>query len=137
MQESSNSKITIWKLAVKVSFYVFLILIPITILGYFILPWLIEILFPSYIDGIFAAQLATIAGLFSGASIGFVTSLNTMKAFKHIGILSVARAIVFYGLIFSFAMQMDVLDGVAYGVLFSEIVYFVMAVIISRHYFKN
>ena len=131
----SNSKETIWKLAVKVSFYVFLILIPISAIGYFLMPWLIESIFPDYTEGVFAAQLATIAGLFSGASIGFVTSLNTMKAFKHIGTLSIARAIVFYGLIFSFAINMNVLDGVAYGVLFSEIVYFVMAVIIARHYF--
>lgn len=131
----SNSKKKIWRLAVKVSFYVFLILIPITTIGFFIIPWLIESIFPNYIEGVFAAQLAIISGLFSGASIGFVTSLNTMKAFKHIGTLSIARAIVFYGFIFSFAFNMNVLDGVAYGVLCSEIVYFVMAVIIARHYF--
>ncbi len=131
----SDSKLKIWKLAVKVSLYVFLILIPIAVIGYFLLPWLVEMLFPNYVEGVFAAQLATIAGLFSGASIGFVTSLNTMKAFKHIGLLSIARAIVFYGLIFGFATQMNVLDGVAYGVLFSEIVYFIMAVVITRHYY--
>lgn len=132
----SNSKITIWKLAVKVSFYVFLILLPITAVGYLLMPWFINNIFPNYTEGIFAAQLATIAGLFSGASIGFVTSLNTMKAFKHIGVLSITRAVVFYGLIFSFAINMNALDGVAYGVLFSELVYFIMAVIVSRQYFK-
>lgn len=132
----SNSKITIWKLAVKVSFYVFLILLPITAVGYLLMPWFIKNIFPNYTEGIFAAQLATIAGLFSGASIGFVTSLNTMKAFKHIGVLSITRAVIFYGLIFSFAINMNALDGVAYGVLFSELVYFIMAVIVSRQYFK-
>lgn len=132
----SDSKIMIWKLAVKVSFYVFLILLPITAMGYLLMPWLINSMFPNYTEGIFAAQLATIAGLFSGASIGFVTSLNTMKAFKHIGVLSISRAVIFYGLIFSFAINMNALDGVAYGVLFSEVVYFIMAVIISRQYFK-
>lgn len=135
MAGETNSKATIWKMAIKVSLIVFVILVPITVLGYFLMPWLIETIFPKYTEGVFAAQLATIAGLFSGASIGFVTSLNTMKAFKHIGSLSMARAIVFYGLIFSFAINMDVLDGVAYGVLASEIVYFAMAVIITRHYF--
>ncbi|WP_431110089.1 lipopolysaccharide biosynthesis protein [Winogradskyella poriferorum] len=133
----SDSKITIWKLAIKVSFYVSLVLLPITIVGYLLMPWFIETIFPNYTQGIFAAQLATIAGLFSGASIGFVTSLNTMKAFKHIGMLSIARAVIFYGLIFSLAISMNALDGVAYGVLFSEIVYFIMAVVISRHYFKE
>ena len=131
----SNSKETIWKLAIRVSFYVFLILIPITVIGFFLMPWLIASIFPNYTEGVFAAQLATIAGLFSGASIGFATSLNTMKAFKHIGTLSIVRAIVFYGLIFSFAVNMNVLDGVAYGVLFSEIVYFILSVLIARHYF--
>lgn len=132
----SDSKITIWKLAVKVSFYVFLILLPMTAVGYLLMPWFINTIFPNYAEGIFAAQLATIAGLFSGASIGFITSLNTMKAFKHIGILSIARAVIFYGLIFSFAINMNALDGVAYGVLFSELVYFIMAVMVSRQYFK-
>lgn len=132
-----NSKQIIWKLATKVSLYMFLILIPITTIGYFLIPIFIKSLFPNYIEGTFAAQLATIAGLFSGVSVGFVTSLNTMKAFRHIGLLSIIRAIIFYGIIFIFAINMEVLDGVAYGVLFSEISYFILAVSIARHFFKS
>jgi len=133
----TESKSTIWKISLKVSFYMLAILTPVALIGYFILPYFINLLFPNYIEGLFAARLALIGGVFSGSSVVFTTSLNTMKAFKHIGVLAITRAIIFYGLIFGFAItNNNVLDGVAYGVLFSELAYFLLALIINYHYFK-
>ena len=133
----SGSEEVIWKMAKKISLLMGLILTVIAVIGYFIVPHFIAFLFPNYIEGTFAAQLALIAGVFSGASIGFTTSLNTLKAFKHIGALAILRAVLFYGLIFGFAISgNNVLDGVAYGVLVSEFVYFVLAFLTNYHYFK-
>lgn len=128
----TGDKKKLWTWTWKSNAILFLSLIPLVAIGWFLLPWLIHNYFPNYNNGTFAAQLALISGIFSGSLIG-VNILNSLKAFKEIGFLTFLKFFLNVILIYSFAISMDPLTGVALGLLISDIIYFFVANYISYY----
>jgi O-antigen/teichoic acid export membrane protein len=112
--------------ALKVNIIVFFIMLPIAIIGYFLLPILVPIFFPKYIEGIKATQILLFAGVFSGASIG-VNVLWSMKIWKYIYISQVVGALLNVFFIYlGYKLFKDPLIGISMGVLTSQIVYMIL-----------
>lgn len=95
------------------------------VVGWFLIPIGIEVMFPKYQEGTFAAQLALLAGTFSAAVIG-INVLNSLKAWKWLIFVTVFRVTLFGGTIYVVGSMTTALDGVAIGLLISEVVYFIV-----------
>ena len=121
-----NDKKRLTHKALKINLIVLIIMMPVAILGYFALPWLIPILFPKYVVGISAAQILLFASVFSGASIG-VNVIWSMKMWKYIIISQVSGALLNIILIYSgYKVFRDPIIGVSTGVLCSQILYMII-----------
>lgn len=78
----------LWSLAWKVTLLMAGVMLPIAVAGWFLLPPLVRILFPKYIEGTHAAQLMLFAAVSCGAATG-VNALWSMKAWKWMTIYQV------------------------------------------------
>ncbi len=132
-----SSPLNIWKYSKKISFLIFLSMIPIGVLGYLILPFIVSHFFSDYQEGLFTAQLSVVAGVFAAGSHIYITSLSSLKAFKTLTILNVLRAFVFYSVIYFCATNYSLLAGIGYGLIVSEIIFFITTYFLSRKYFLN
>jgi O-antigen/teichoic acid export membrane protein len=112
----------LWRWVWKSSLGLVLILTPIGIIGWFIIPWLINTYFTQYTEGIFATRLAVISGILSGAIVGF-NVLFSLKSWKWLSILTTAKFLMNYGLMKFFAEQMKPIDGISIGLLISDFIY--------------
>lgn len=119
----SNDIMGLTNKAFKVNLLVLVIMIPIALLGYFLLPFIIPALFPKYTDGISSAQILLFAAVFSGASIGG-NVLWSMKKWRFIYISQIGGAILNVTLIYlGYNLFEEPLIGIAAGVLMSQVVY--------------
>lgn len=121
-----NDAKKLWKWVWKSAFAMLMIGLPAVVIGWFALPFFIEKYFHNYIPGIFAAQMALIAGVLDSAGIG-VNVLNTLKAFKWLTILLVFKLASFWFLMQFFASIMTPIDGVSVGLVIAQFLYLVFS----------
>jgi len=112
----------VWKLALIVIF----INIPIIILGWIFLPDLIQHFFPAYVKGVFAAKMALISGTFSGAVIGNLV-ITSLKKYKWLYFLTGFKLIVHFGILYCFAVLINPLEGVAYGMVVADGLFLILS----------
>ena len=124
-----NDAKKLWKWVWKSAFAMLLVGLPLAIAGWFLLPVFIERFFPNYIPGIFASQMALIAGVFDSAVIG-VNVLNTLKAFKWLAFLMGFKIIGFWFLMQYFSTIMSPIDGVSTGLVVAQILFFLVSMIV-------
>lgn len=124
-----NDAKRLWKWVWKSAFALILIGLPMILVGWFTIPFFITKYFPNYVDGIYAAQFALIAGVLDSAGIG-VNVLNSLKKFKWIGILTVFKLITFWCTMYYFASIMNPLEGVATGLVLAQFIYFIFTMLV-------
>jgi O-antigen/teichoic acid export membrane protein len=124
-----NDAKRLWKWVWKSAFALILIGLPMVIIGWFAIPYFITAYFPNYVEGIFAAQFALIAGVLDSAGIG-VNVLNSLKKFKWIGVLTITKLVLFWSLMYYFASILKPLEGVAIGLTIAQFIYFIMIMIV-------
>lgn len=107
-----------------------LISVPIVIIGWFSLPFLIQKYLPSYIEGIIPAQISLFSGAFEGAMIG-VNVLNSMKAYKWLVILTASKILLFFILQYIIAQYFPILIGISVGYLIASFLYLMFGMLIS------
>jgi O-antigen/teichoic acid export membrane protein len=112
----------LWKWVWKSTLGLILILTPVGIAGWFIIPWLIKTYFTQYLEGIFATQLAIVSGILSGAIVGF-NVLNSLKSWKWLALLTATKFLMNYGLMKFFATKFNPVDGISIGLLISDFLY--------------
>jgi O-antigen/teichoic acid export membrane protein len=113
--------------SLKINALVFVIMLPIAILGYFVLPEIIPLLFPQYTEGVRAAQILLFAAVFSGATIG-VNVLWSMKIWKYVYFHQISSALMNLLFIwFGFRLSDDPLLGVSLGVFASQLFYMALS----------
>jgi O-antigen/teichoic acid export membrane protein len=111
--------------ALKINLLILLIMLPIALVGYYILPLLIPFLFPKYIVGVPSAQILLFAAVFSGASIG-ANVLWSMKIWRYIYVSQIGGAFLNVILIYiGFKLIKDPIIGISFGVLLSQIIYMI------------
>lgn len=119
----------LWKYVQKSTIYIIIIMIPIVITGYFILPYFIINFFPNYQQGIFASQIVLISGLFFSITI-CNNSLISIRANKPFLFLTIYKFISYFIIIFLFGYYCEnILNGVAIGLMISEICFGVISLI--------
>lgn len=124
-QKETMSKL--WEHAWKSNAAMFIILLPLAILGYFITPWVVVTFFPKYTMGIAATQIILFAGVFSGATIGG-NLLWSLKAWKYMIQLQIIGGVLI-GLSVYLSIQFfpDKVTAAAIGMLIGEVFYFVLS----------
>ncbi|OFX46463.1 MAG: hypothetical protein A2046_04770 [Bacteroidetes bacterium GWA2_30_7] len=131
----SNDKNKLWTWVWKSSFYIGLFLLPMAIIGCIIIPYFIESFFVKYTSAIFASKLAFFSGVFSGSIIG-LNVLYSLKAWKSIFFVTLFKLTLYGVLLNYFARVMNSIDGVATGLLVSDIIFFIFGIGICYYELK-
>jgi O-antigen/teichoic acid export membrane protein len=113
----TNNPRVLWGLVWKTTLIVVASMIPIAVVGSLLLPFAVKILFPKYLAGTHAAQIALFSTAIYGASTGAVALLS-LKAWSHL----VAQQLSFAALMavapfIGIRLFSSPLNGVAYGML--------------------
>ena len=123
---STNDTKLLIKQAFKVNITIFLIMLPIAILGYFLLPLVIPLFFPKYVQGIEAAQILLFAAVMAGSTIG-VNAIWSMKIWKYIVPIQLMGASMNVVAIYTgIKVINNPLVGASIGVLFSQFIYVII-----------
>lgn len=120
----NNDKTVLWHYVKRITVMLFIVQIPLVILGYNLIPYLVSAFFPKYVLSITIMKILLLAGAFKGCVIG-VNALWSMKKWNYM---------IFYQVLFSVLLVCfpllgirllpNILEGVAYGVLLATIVNF-------------
>ncbi|MBN8571331.1 MAG: oligosaccharide flippase family protein, partial [Ignavibacteria bacterium] len=124
-----NDSKKLWKWVWKSAFAMLAIGVPAILIGWFTIPYFVSVYFPNYSEGIFAAQMALIAGVFDSAVIG-INVLNTLKAFKWLTILTIFKLALFWFVMQYFASVMNPIDGVSVGLVVAQVVFFLVTMVV-------
>lgn len=123
----TNNPRVLWGIAYKVTLVVVAAMIPVALIGYFLLPWTVKMLFPKYVAGTHAAQIMLFASVASGATIG-ANALSSLKAWSHlIGFQFSYAALTASAPFFGIHMFKSPLNGVAYSVLIANVISVILA----------
>jgi len=128
----TGNKQKLWGWVWKSTFGLILILLPVGIAAWFILPWAIQNFFPAYTSGIFAAQLAVISGILTGSLVG-INVLNSIKAFKTIILLNSFKLILNVVLMYFGLKYFEPLTGVSLGLVVSDLIYFILGLYVCHY----
>jgi O-antigen/teichoic acid export membrane protein len=120
----------LWQQVLKFSSFAFFVSIPIVLIGWFVIPVLIENLLPVYMESIFPAQISLLSGAFEAAMIG-INVLNSMKAYKWLLILTVAKLLLFFVFQYVLVQLLPPLIGISLGYLSASTIYFILGVFIA------
>jgi O-antigen/teichoic acid export membrane protein len=113
----NNDKLILWTYAKKITLILFLIQIPLAIIGYYIIPVIITVYFPNYILSIVTMQILLFAGVFKGSVIG-VNALWSMKSWKYLTIYQILFSLLLVILPYSgIQFASNKLEGVSFGIL--------------------
>jgi len=106
---------SLWPVAWKVTVFPLVVTVPAMIVCAVVLPWLIEYVFPKYVESIPAVRYGLISGIFLGSTIS-INALNSLKAWKWYSIYTGFRvsASYLFPLGFFYIMS-NPLAGVAAG----------------------
>lgn len=113
----NGDKNALWLLVKKITGLLLLIQIPLSIIGYYLIPIAVTNLFPEYMLSIPIMQILVFAGMFKGSVIG-VNALWSMKKWNYIIVYQITSSIILVFLTYAGAKYFSVkFIGVAYGVL--------------------
>ena len=128
---STNNPRLLWGTAWKTAFIVVGSMIPIAVVGSLLLPFAVKLLFPKYIAGTHAAQIA----LFSSAAFGATVASNALTSLKAWRYL-IAQQLSYAGLLaitpfVGIRLFSSPLNGVAYGLLGANILGAILSLAIT------
>lgn len=140
----NNDSVQLWNYLRKNMVYVFFGLLGIAILGAMVVPYLIEVFFPAYVDSIAVIRILFFAGVLNGSVIG-VNVLLSMKKWRLIVIYHTVFSILLVGCPFvAMHISNNKMVGIAYGVLIANLInlisgYFLVyfATVKKRYEVKN
>ncbi len=132
----SNSIARLFKAVIKVHFGISLVLLPVIVTAWFVLPIIIEEYIPKYIGSIEIIHLILISSLFLGFKFGY-TSLVIIKAKKFMFLFSVIYSF------FQFAFPMFLysyfknINGLVGGMILSYMAMFISSILLNFLAFKE
>jgi O-antigen/teichoic acid export membrane protein len=113
----NNNKHILWLYVKKITLLLFLIQMPLAIIGYYIIPLAITAFFPSYILSTVTMQILLFAGVFKGSVIG-ANALWSMKSWKYMIIYQIIFSILLVILPYlGIQLISNKLVGVSLGIL--------------------
>lgn len=118
----TNSPKVVWGMAWRINLIVVAAMLPLAVIGSFMMPPVVKFLFPKFVTGTHAAQIALFAAVGYGACTG-TNALLSLKAWKHLIAYQVVYSILLIaGPFVGIRLFSSPLVGVAYGVLFANAV---------------
>ena len=106
-------------------------MLPIAVVGYFLLPFGVRLLFPKYVAGTHAAQIILFAAVAYGATMG-ANALNSLKAWSHlIGYQLGYSGLLIAGPFIGARLCSSPLNGVAYGMLSGHMAGAILSTIVT------
>ncbi len=127
----TNSPKVIWGMAWRINLIVVAAMLPLAVIGSFMMPPVVKFLFPKFVTGTHAAQIALFAAVGYGACTG-TNALLSLKAWKHLIAYQVVYSILLIaGPFIGIRLFSSPLIGVAYGVLFANVVSATFGLIIT------
>lgn len=122
----TNDVSKLMSIAIKVNIIVFIIMLPIAVLGFFLIPVVVPILFPEYVLGMRSAQILLFASVFFGGTIGN-NVFWSLKLWKYITISQLGGTILNIFVIYlGFVLIDDSIIGISLGVVFSQLCYMLL-----------
>jgi O-antigen/teichoic acid export membrane protein len=113
----TNNPRVIWGIAWKTNLIVLACMLPIAVVGSLLMPPSVRLLFPKYVAGTRAAEIALFAGAAYGATVG-TNALSSMKAWSHLVSYQLLYSLLLVvGPFLGVRFASTPLTGVAYGVL--------------------
>lgn len=110
-----HDRAALWSRAWKSTLAAALVMLPVVVIGYLALPWLVHTFFPRYAPGIDAARITLIGSLFNGSAIG-TNALWSMTAWKYMASYQLCSAALrAIGPWIGISVYPDSLIGVAAG----------------------
>ncbi|TXD50339.1 MULTISPECIES: oligosaccharide flippase family protein [unclassified Polaribacter] len=118
----NGDKNALWLLVKKITVLLLLIQIPLSIIGYYLIPIAVSNLFPDYVLSIPIMQILIFAGMFKGSVIG-VNALWSMKRWNYIIIYQITSSLILVILTYIGAKYFSIrFIGVAYGLLLASFI---------------
>lgn len=127
----TNDPLILWRYMKKITAILLLIQTPLVIIGYFIIPVLVESFFTSYILSIPVMQILLIAGMMKGSVIG-VNILWSMKKWKYMYLYIITYAILLVSITFIMVHFFEnKLIGISVGVLVADTINLINGIYLS------
>ncbi len=127
----TNNPRILWGMAWKTTLIVVGSMIPIALAGCWLLPAGVKFLFPKYVAGTHAAQIALFSAVAFGATTGS-NALASLKAWSHLIAYQLSfSAIVAAAPFLGIRMFASALDGVAYGLLGANVIGAILALVFT------
>lgn len=127
----TNNPRILWGMAWKTTLIVLGSMIPIAIVGCWLLPAGVKFLFPKYIAGTHAAQIALFSAVAFGATTGS-NALASLKAWRHLVAYQLSfSAIVAISPFVGIRLFTSALDGVAYGLLGGNVIGAILSLVFT------
>ena len=127
----TNNPRILWGMAWKTALIVFASMIPIAVMGSLLLPPAVKFLFPKYIAGTHAAQIALFSSAAFGASVG-ANALASLKAWSYLIVQQLSYAsLIAVAPFVGIRLFSSPLNGVAYGLLGANLLGAVLSLAIT------
>lgn len=127
----TNNPRILWGMAWKTNVIVTGCMLPLAVVGSFLLPMTVKFLFPKYVTGIHAAQIALFTGVAFGATLG-TNALSSMKAWSYLIAYQLSYAVMLaLGPFIGIRLFSSPLSGVAYGMLGANVVAAILGLVIT------
>lgn len=130
--KSSQAK-DLWPFVLRILVVMPFAILPVSIVFYFILPWLVNTFFPKYIESIQAMQIMSFGFAFSSSSM-VINFLYTLKAYKD-AIFIILAEFLSYALLPTFFYKiigLSILTSLAIGVSLAYFIIYVTTFIVMR-----
>lgn len=129
-----TTKSQLWRLVWKPFYGLAIMIIPISIALWFIIPWGFNLMFPEYVSSILPAQIILISAPITGALIG-INIFNSLKEWKSMTVVTVMK-VVFYSLsliVGAYIFKDDVLVGVSLGLVIADYLFVFSSLLLVRN----
>ncbi len=132
----NHDKNELWKWSRNAIIFTFLISIPIIIIGWLLIPIIVENYYPNYTKSILAAKISLLSISLSGIYIG-LNSLNTIKAFKAVTTITILKLITFLSFQYLGGKLLIPLEGVAIGYFTADLIVSLLSAYIIYYNLKR
>lgn len=126
-----KNKLILWQYVKKITLILLLVQLPFFVVGYFVIPPVINGFFPNYIESIVPMQILLFAGVMKGSVVG-VNVIWSIRKWSYMIIYQVTYALILFALIFIFTnVCTNKIIGAAMGVMISNVINLIIGISLS------
>ena len=126
-----KNKLILWKYVKKITILLLVVQFPMFIVGYYVIPYAINMYFPNYIESIVPMQILLFAGIMKGSVVG-VNVIWSIKKWNFMIIYQVSYALFLFVFIFLFVnIYTSKITGVAMGVMVANVISLITGIFLA------